>query len=114
MNRIIYTGRLAADPELRETRDGKAVTSVRFGHSVTSEVTEWVTLVAWEDEARKFCASLRKGMLVTVDGRLRVRERTAKDGVKRTECEITVTDFDRHAPAPTIQPVEVEEGELPF
>lgn len=87
---ITGVARLTADPELRFTSNGKAVTSIRlaFNSRRRDERGEWVdgdTFFVrgncWEHLAENTVETLQKGMEVLVTGELRT-ERWEKDGQK--------------------------------
>ena len=71
-----FEGNLAADPELRFTPTGKAVTKLRVAHNTRRRTNEgWVdgtpmfiTVTAWEDLAERV-ADLHKGDTVIVEAR---------------------------------------------
>ena len=90
MNAIHIVGRLTADPELRRTQNGKAVTSytvaVRRPHS--KDETDFITVNTWEQSAEYLCQYGFKGAIVSVSGCLIQRKFTDKDGKDRTVHEI--------------------------
>lgn len=93
---ITATGRLGADPELKFTGSGKAVTSFRIACDKRKQEngewktlsTVWLSVSLWEDEAEVAAEHLAKGDLVTVVGQLNVREYERKDGTKGQSVEI--------------------------
>ena len=95
INQVMLVGRLGRDPEFHDTAGGRiafftVATSRRFkdqGGQVQEE-TEWhsvVTFGATADIVEKY---LKKGDLVYVNGRLRTRKYTDKQGVERYKTEI--------------------------
>lgn len=90
MNAIQIVGRLTADPELRRTQNGKAVTSytvaVRRPHS--KDETDFITVNTWEQGAEYLCQYGFKGAIVSVSGCLIQRKFTDKDGNDRTVHEV--------------------------
>jgi single-strand DNA-binding protein len=99
LNKILITGRLGKDVELRVTPAGKSVASFSVASSRGNskdggqEQTEWFRVVAWEKLA-EICANfLKKGSKVLIEGRLQTREYTDKDGIKRYQTEIIATDM---------------------
>lgn len=92
-NKVILIGNLAADPEMRYTANGKAVTTFRLAVSRTfngKQETEWCNCVAWEKQAELVAAHLTKGRQCQVDGRLATRSWEDKDGKKQYKTEIVV------------------------
>ena len=91
MNKVILTGRLTKEPEVRYTPNGKAVASFTlavdngFGEN---KKTDFIPIVVWGNSA-EFCGNnLNKGSKVLIDGRLQVRSYDAKDGSKRYVTEV--------------------------
>jgi single-strand DNA-binding protein len=97
INRVILTGNLTRDPELKNVADGGlSVCSLRVACNGRRKNNEG----QWEDAPNYFdvtvfgqqgdnCARyLRKGRGVAVDGRLRWREWTTQDGQKRQGVDI--------------------------
>lgn len=135
INRIVLTGRLAADPELRYTQTGRAM--VRFDIAVNrrwlnpetgaweDEVT-FIPVVAWGKQAENAATYLTKGRLVAVDGRLRMRSFETKEGERRRIAEVVAQMVHFLGPKPKEAPgleeeltqtIEIEsspEEEVPF
>ena len=94
MNNICLLGRMTADPELRHTPSQVAVTSftVAVDRSYTPKGQEWQTdfipVVAWEQTAEFVCRYFRKGQRIALQGSLRTRSYTDKDGNKRKAYEV--------------------------
>ncbi len=90
INKVILTGRLGKDPELRYTPKGTAVAS--FSMAVTDsynrEVTHWVTCVVWGKPAENCANYLSKGSLVGIDGRIQTRNYENQEGRKVYVTEI--------------------------
>lgn len=89
-NHVTLVGRLVADPELRRTGTGKAVTSFRLAvdRPTKEKQTDWLDVVAWEKSAEFAANNFRKGQEILVDGELQSRPWTDKDGNKRTAIEV--------------------------
>ena len=93
-NRIVLIGRMTADPELRYTPQGTAVTNFRlavdrpFTNKQGERETDFIDIVAWR-QAAEFCSNyLNKGRLVLVEGRLQIRDWQTKEGEKRRTAEV--------------------------
>ena len=63
------------------------------GFSVKLRDTEWHTITLWRGLADVVDKYVRKGSQIYVDGRLRTREWTDKDGQKRYTTEILADDM---------------------
>jgi single-strand DNA-binding protein len=88
-------GNLGADPEMRYTANGSAVTTFRVAVSRSfasegerREETEWFRVVAWNKLAELVQAHLNKGRKVYVEGRLSTRSWDGPDGQKRYMTEV--------------------------
>ena len=114
LNKVMLIGRLGADPEMRYTANGQAVTTFNLAvnRNWTSrdgerrEDTEWVTVVCWEKLAETVSQYLQKGRQAFVEGRLQTRNWEGQDGVKRYKTEVvatTVQFLDRAEAAPNIE-----------
>lgn len=87
--RITLVGRLCADPILRRTKTtGKAVTNIRVAVNPPDGEATFHTVIVWERDAENVCKYLRKGRLVTIEGRLQQRGYQAADGTERQVDEI--------------------------
>ena len=77
MNRVLLTGRLTRDPEMRSLASGKTVTQFSVAtndYRGGQEKSEFHTVVTW-DRLAEICAQyLGKGQLVAVEGRIQTRQ----------------------------------------
>jgi single-strand DNA-binding protein len=100
---ITIVGNLTADPELRFTPSGKAVTNftVAVNERVKNPQTqEWedgegsfYNCAVWGDAAENAAESLQRGLRVIVQGGLKTRSYDRKDGSKGLSVDITVDEF---------------------
>lgn len=92
-NEITIKGSLVADPELKYTSSGVAVTSLRIADNTnkrnkdTNEweqvgETIWWNVSVWNELAEAVADQLKKGDYVKVTGPITFREYDAKDGTK--------------------------------
>ncbi len=96
LNKVMIIGNLGADPEMRYTADGAAVTNFRIAASRSytgsdgerKEETEWFSIVAWRKLAEQCSQYLQKGRRVYVEGRLQTRSWDTPDGQKRYKTEV--------------------------
>ena len=92
LNKAILMGRLTAEPELKTTPQGTAVTSftlaVERNYSKDEKQTDFINIVAWRNTAEFICKYFTKGQLVAVEGNIQTRKYTDKDGNKRIAFEI--------------------------
>ena len=98
MNRIIISGRVVKDPELRMTA-GKgtpvATTSIAVNDGYgENKKTYFVNIVVWGKQAEFFANNVLKGQKVWVNGKLVIRDYEAKDGTKKYITEVVADMFD--------------------
>jgi single-strand DNA-binding protein len=97
INRVVLTGNLTRDPELRSTPSGMSVCSLRIASNTRQKDLsgEWVdkanyfSVTVWGAQGENCAKFLAKGRAVCVDGRLEWREWQGQDGSKRESVEIT-------------------------
>jgi single-strand DNA-binding protein len=100
LNKVILIGRLANEPELKWTPSGIPVTTFRLAverpmsaearQSGQEKQADFIDIVAWRQQAEFASNYLGKGRLVSIEGRLHVRQYTAQDGTNRRQCEVVV------------------------
>ena len=96
INRVVVSGNLTRDPELRSTPGGTSVCSLRIAVNSRrkDESGQWVDkpnyfdVTVWGAQGENCAQYLAKGRPVAVDGRLNWREWEAKDGSKRQSVDI--------------------------
>jgi single-strand DNA-binding protein len=97
INRVIITGNLTRDPELRSTGGGLSVASLRIATNTRrkdSASGEWVdqpnyfSVTVFGRQGETAAQYLSKGRGVAIDGRLSWREYQDKEGNKRESVEI--------------------------
>lgn len=89
MNSILITGRLCADPELRQTQSGVSVCQFRvavnrrFANKQTGErEADFISCVAWRQTADFVSRYFRKGGWIELSGELRNNDYTDQNGTK--------------------------------
>ncbi len=96
LNKAMVIGHLGADPEMRYTANGNAVTTFNVATSrqfqgpdgERREETEWFRVVTWNRLAETCSQYLSKGRLVYVEGRMQTRSWEGQDGQKRYTTEL--------------------------
>ena len=144
LNQIAIQGRLVRDPERRRTASGKAVTSFTlacdrdFKNQQTGEKeVDFIECVAWGGTAEMVEKYFHEGQMAVATGRLQLRDWTDKNGQKRRQAEILVSNVyfcgskesgtqassgadngystpAYQAPAPAANFAELEDDDLPF
>ncbi|MBQ3918959.1 MAG: single-stranded DNA-binding protein [Oscillospiraceae bacterium] len=99
INQVTLMGRLTADPELRQTQSGVATCSFTvavtrsFADKSGERQSDFISCVAWRQQAEFICRNFSKGRLILIDGDLRTRsydDRNHPD-VKHYVTEVFVT-----------------------
>ncbi len=102
VNKVILIGNLGADPEVRYSASGSAITNARLATSdqwkdkqtgEQQERTEWHRVVFFGRLAEIAGEYLKKGSKVFVEGRLQTRKWQGQDGQDRYTTEIVVNDM---------------------
>ena len=97
INRVVLTGNLTRDPELRSTPSGMSVCSLRIASNTrrkdntTGEWTDkpnYFSVTVWGAQGENCARFLSKGRPVCIDGRLEWREWQTQEGQKRESIEI--------------------------
>ena len=97
INRVVLTGNLTRDPELRSLASGMSVCSLRIASNTrrkdqtTGEWTDkpnYFDVTVWGAQGENCARFLAKGRPIALDGRLEWREWQAQDGSKRQNVEI--------------------------
>ena len=137
LNRIILSGRLTRDPELRRTQSGIPVASFSlavnrdFKDKATRETpVDFIDIVAWRHTGEFAANYFAKGSMAVVEGRLQIRDWTDREGGRRRTAEVVASNIyfggsakKKSAPAPAANadatPPASEfdadaDGELPF
>ena len=97
INRVIITGNLTADPDLRSLPSGTSVCKLRVAVNTRrkdNSTGEWVDkpnyfdVTVWGAQGENCANYLSKGRPVAIDGRLEWREWEDKQGNKRQSIDI--------------------------
>lgn len=91
VNKATLVGHLGQDPELRYTSTGRPVCNFRIAtnsYSGDQKYTEWHRITVWNKNAENCAQHLFKGRQVYVEGSIRTREWTDREGQKRWTTEI--------------------------
>jgi single-strand DNA-binding protein len=102
VNKVILIGNLGRDPEVRYAPSGSAIANVTIATSrqwknkdsgERQEETEWHRVVFYDRLAEIAGEYLKKGKSVYVEGRLKTRKWTDKDGVEKYTTEIIANEM---------------------
>jgi single-strand DNA-binding protein len=96
VNKVILVGNLGADPEMRYLPSGEAVVNLRLATTDSwkdkdgnkQEATEWHRVSYFGRQAEVCGQYLKKGSQIYVEGSIRTRKYTDKDGQEKYATEI--------------------------
>jgi single-strand DNA-binding protein len=104
LNRVVLTGRLTRDPELKAMGDGTAILSIRLAFSTRSkdkqtgqwgDQSNYVDVTLFGTRAESLSRFLEKGRLIGVEGRLRWSEWDDKNtGEKRSKIDVIADNIE--------------------
>lgn len=106
INRVVLTGRLTKDVELRATPSGANVASFTvavdgFGRDQNNNVinqASFINCVAWNTQAKFLSTYCKKGSLIALEGRLQTRSYDRKDGTKAYVTEVIADRIENLSP----------------
>ncbi|MFQ5563788.1 MAG: single-stranded DNA-binding protein [Parvularculaceae bacterium] len=103
VNKVILIGNLGADPEVRQTQDGRPIVNLRVATSDSwkdkntgerRERTEWHRVVIFNEGLARIAEQyLRKGSKVYLEGQLQTRKWTDQSGQDRYSTEVVLQGF---------------------
>jgi single-strand DNA-binding protein len=94
MNRVLLTGRLTRDPEMRALANNKQVTQFSIAtndYRGGQEKAEFHTVVTWDRLAEICSQYLGKGQLVAIEGRLQTRQWEDDKKIRHWKTEIVAS-----------------------
>lgn len=102
LNKVILIGNLGGNPEVRYTQNGHAIANISLATTTTRrdkdsgeihERTEWHRIVFFNRLAEIVGEFLKKGSKIFVEGTLRTRKWTDKNGMDRYTTEIIASEM---------------------
>ncbi len=134
MNSVVLIGRLTADPELKHTQNGNAVTGFSiavdrpYQKAGEERQADFIDIVAWRGTAEFICKYFKKGRKIAVQGAIQNRSYTDKDGNKRKAFEVLAEKVEfadskqekkgsadvQYTPASGGFEESMDDGDLPF
>ena len=99
MNKVILMGRLTRDPEVRYSQGAEPLAIARYSLAVNKRFkrqgepdADFIPCVAFGKQGEFAEKYFRKGQMVSVVGRLQVRNWDDNEGRKRTTTEVVVEE----------------------
>ncbi|MEM8772739.1 MAG: single-stranded DNA-binding protein [Pseudomonadota bacterium] len=103
VNKVILVGNLGADPEIRQTKDGKPIANLSVATSENwkdrntgerREKTEWHRVVIFNEGLTRIAEQyLRKGAKVYLEGQLQTRKWQDQNGNDKYTTEVVLQGF---------------------
>lgn len=91
------TGNVGKQPELKQTRNGKAMVNFSIASNMKTgegeQATTWVDCVAFEQNAEAIAGNIGKGMRVMASGRMQIEQYKKRDGSEGTSLRMVVSDI---------------------
>lgn len=96
LNKVIIGGRLTADPELKQTQSGTAVTTFtvavnRRGAKDGQQQSDFISCVAWKERAELVTKYFGKGSSICVEGEIQTRSWKDESGNNRYATEVNAS-----------------------
>ena len=104
MNKVLLVGRITKDPEIRYLQNGTP--QVLFTLAVDRGVrdvngnrqADFISCVAWRGQADFISRYIRKGYLMSVEGRIQTRNYQGQDGQMRYVTEVVLDQVENLQP----------------
>ena len=94
MNKVILTGRITKDLELRKTKSDKSVCEFTLAtNRVGSEDADFISCMVWNQQAENLCKFQGKGSLIAIFGELRT-DSYEIEGQKRYKTYVLVSNIE--------------------
>lgn len=94
MNKVILTGRITKDLELRKTKSDKSVCEFTLAtNRAGSEDADFISCIVWNQQAENLCKFQGKGSLIAVFGELRT-DSYEIEGQKRYKTYVLVSNVE--------------------
>lgn len=99
INRVVLTGRLTRDIDLRYTASGTAIgnftlaVNQRYKSQNGERGADFPQCIIWQKSAENLANYTHKGSLIGIEGRLQTRKYTNKDGQDVYVTEVVVENF---------------------
>jgi len=95
LNVIILAGNAVADPVIRTTQGGKNIATIRLAvnNPLNDEEVLYIDVDTWDKQCEFVQKYVKKGNSLSVVGRLKSRDFTGNDGVKRKAFSIVCSQI---------------------
>lgn len=102
INTVTLVGRIGQDPDIRYSKDGKAVATLSLATSEkwkdrntgqVQESTDWHRVILFGRQAEIADQYVKKGSLIGITGSIKYGKYTDKNGIERYTTEIRARDL---------------------
>lgn len=102
MNKVILTGFVGQDPEIKYSPNGDAIANLSLAtikkykkEGQTESKTTWHKIEAWKDKAELIGKYVKKGDQLYIEGKIIYKEFTDKEGKnnKQTIIRLSIIEF---------------------
>ena len=101
INKVILVGHVGGRPETRYTKEGRAVSTFSLAthefkknlEGSDGEHTEWHSVLAWGKIGEFAEQYIKKGQLISIEGRLRTSKWVSKEGASLSKTEIIASNI---------------------
>ena len=116
MNKVLLTGRITKDPEIRYTQNG--IANLLFTIAVDRQVrdasgarqADFVSCVAWGQQADFMSRYVKKGNMLALTGRIQVRNYQGQDNQMHYVTEVVVEGVENLSPRDQAQQPQPTQG----
>lgn len=98
MNSVVLVGRVGQDPEIKYFESGKSKTTFsiavdRWNPKTKAREADWFNIQLWDKKAESAAEWIKKGSLVSIEGRIIVSKWQSPDGEMVERYLINATDY---------------------
>jgi single-strand DNA-binding protein len=95
INQCTIVGRLVADPESRQTPNGKSVTNVRVAvdRKGREKETDFFSCTAFGQQGEALAEYAQKGRLLGIVGKIQLEQYVNKEGAKQQTVKIIIDNW---------------------
>ena len=120
MNKVLLTGRITKDPEIRYTSNGTA--NLLFTLAVDSTQRDatgnrqafFISCVAWGQQADFMSRYVKKGNMLVVEGRIQTGQFQGQDGQVRYTTDVVVERIENLSPREANQNQQPQQQQNPY
>ena len=98
MNSVVLVGRVGQDPEIKYFESGKSRTTFsiavdRWNAKTKQREADWFNIQLWDKKAESAAEWIKKGSMVSIEGRISISKWQAPDGEVVERHLINATDY---------------------